>query len=453
MLKRVHHRGEMLSHLLQCFSCIGCFLLFYGLMAIPNWPLRHLSRTTATTLLTWFAMGGAMLAVFGRMELRCGKLSQQAAGQIAGVLITDGVTFVQLQIMNVNPNNNAHLTLFGVDFWYLLLAAFLQSLLISLLVRAGARLLPRVEKPAQVLLITAGDGETCRQKLLSQHAFWQIGTVCSWEAPTLNGLLKEHDTIMLAPDVPYTTRMRLMKTCYHLRKTVLVSPKVQEIMLTNARRLIVDDMAFLELRDGSMALWQAAVKRTADVVCSFLALVLLSPLLGVIALAIHFEDGGSVFFRQQRLTLDGRTFTIYKFRTMRMGDEHISAMQDDERITRVGRVLRRWRLDELPQFWNILRGDMSMVGPRPEMLENIRRYKSELPEFEFRERMKAGLTGYAQIEGRYNTSPEDKLMLDLFYIEGFSLWTDVKLLLRTLTVLFRSDATAGFQPPENQQRK
>ena len=120
----------------------------------------------------------------------------------------------------------------------------------------------------------------------------------------------------------------------------------------------------------------------------------------------------------------------------------------DDRVTHVGRFLRRWRLDELPQFWNILRGDMSLVGPRPEMLENITRYKRDLPEFQFRERMKAGLTGYAQIEGRYNTSPEDKLALDLFYIEGFSLWTDMKLLLRTVTVFFRPDATQGF-PPEN----
>ena len=133
---------------------------------------------------------------------------------------------------------------------------------------------------------------------------------------------------------------------------------------------------------------------------------------------------------------------------MRRGSGGMSARDADDRVTHVGRFLRRWRLDELPQFWNILRGDMSLVGPRPEMLENITRYKRDLPEFQFRERMKAGLTGYAQIEGRYNTSPEDKLALDLFYIEGFSLWTDMKLLLRTVTVFFRPDATQGF-PPED----
>ena len=179
-----------------------------------------------------------------------------------------------------------------------------------------------------------------------------------------------------------------------------------------------------------------------------LALLVLSPLMLLIALAIRVEDGGNVIFRQKRLTADGKTFTICKFRTMRRGSGGASARDADDRVTHVGRFLRRWRLDELPQFWNILRGDMSLVGPRPEMLENITRYKRDLPEFQFRERMKAGLTGYAQIEGRYNTSPEDKLALDLFYIEGFSLWTDMKLILRTVTVFFRPDATQGF-PPED----
>ena len=118
---------------------------------------------------------------------------------------------------------------------------------------------------------------------------------------------------------------------------------------------------------------------------------------------------------------------------------------DDPRITKVGSFLRRFRLDEIPQFYNILIGDMSIVGPRPEMMANVARYKMNLPSFVYREKMKAGLTGYAQIEGRYNTSAEDKLMLDMMYIESFSIWLDVKLLLRTFTVLMKKDSTQGFQ--------
>ena len=136
-------------------------------------------------------------------------------------------------------------------------------------------------------------------------------------------------------------------------------------------------------------------------------------------------------------------------------DTQVSVAEDDPRITRIGSFLRRWRLDEIPQFFNILIGDMSLVGPRPEMMANVARYKMNLPSFVYREKMKAGLTGYAQIEGRYNTSAEDKLMLDMMYIESFSIWLDVKLLLRTFTVLLKKDSTQGFKksPGSNSKTK
>lgn len=441
-------RGEALFRLLQGLTYGGCLVIFYALMAIPNWPLRNLSRTSATTLVTWVAMGAAMLAVFGRMTVRRGKHQQQAAGQCMGVLITDAVTYLQLQIMNVNPNNRTHLTLFGADFAYLLIAAAMQMPLVLLAMSFGARVLPKLQKPALLLLITEADADEIRQKLAKERTFGQLNDVCSWQAAELPAFLAQNDAVLIASDVPDENRMALMKACYALKRTVLVSPRVQEIMLSSANQVILDDAPLLEMRADGMTLGQKIIKRGADIVLSALALLVLSPLMLLIALAIRVEDGGNVIFRQKRLTADGKTFTICKFRTMRRGSGGASARDADNRVTLVGRFLRRWRLDELPQFWNILRGDMSLVGPRPEMLENITRYKRDLPEFQFRERMKAGLTGYAQIEGRYNTSPEDKLALDLFYIEGFSLWTDMKLLLRTVTVFFRPDATQGF-PPED----
>ena len=186
-----------------------------------------------------------------------------------------------------------------------------------------------------------------------------------------------------------------------------------------------------------------------DIVVSLAVLTVLAPVYGIIAICIHAEDGGPVLFRQKRMTVGGKEFKICKFRTMKENaslEPHQSSVTvDDPRITRVGKTLRRFRLDELPQFWNILIGEMALVGPRPEMLENVRKYKLELPAFAYREKMKAGLTGYAQIEGRYNTTPEDKLMLDLMYIESFSLWLDIKLLFRTPMVLFKSDSTQGFE--------
>ena len=192
-----------------------------------------------------------------------------------------------------------------------------------------------------------------------------------------------------------------------------------------------------------------SVKRVSDIILSLLGLIVTSPIMLAATLMIAFSHDGPVFFRQKRATIGGKVFEIIKFRTMyrdacdALGQ---SACVNDERITRVGRVLRKYRIDELPQLFNVLAGDMSIVGPRPEMLENVERYTQEVPEFEYRKQMKAGLTGMAQIDGKYNTTPKDKVILDLFYIENFSLMLDTKMILRTFTVFFRRDSTEGFRP-------
>ena len=213
-------RGEALSRLLQGLTYGGCLVIFYALMAIPNWPLRNLSRTSATTLVTWVAMGAAMLAVFGRMTVRRGKHQQQAAGQCMGVLITDAVTYLQLQIMNVNPNNRAYLTLFGADFAYLLIAAALQMALVLLAMSFGARVLPKLQKPARLLLITEADADEIRQKLAKERTFGQLNDVCSWQAAELPAFLAQNDAVLIASDVPDENRMALMKACYADRKSV-----------------------------------------------------------------------------------------------------------------------------------------------------------------------------------------------------------------------------------------
>lgn len=180
----------------------------------------------------------------------------------------------------------------------------------------------------------------------------------------------------------------------------------------------------------------------------------MSPILLICAAAIKIGDGGTVLFRQNRVTEGGRIFTIYKFRTMiEHADQHL-VTDHDSRITKVGHFLRKYRLDELPQLLNILKGDMSLVGPRPEMTEYVYVYSETLPEFLYRHRVKAGLTGYAQITGKYNTSSKDKLVMDLMYIESFSIWNDVKILFQTVLVLLRADeSTAAFDDDEEAKRR
>ncbi|MBQ6426525.1 MAG: exopolysaccharide biosynthesis polyprenyl glycosylphosphotransferase [Clostridia bacterium] len=194
-------------------------------------------------------------------------------------------------------------------------------------------------------------------------------------------------------------------------------------------------------------------KRALDILLSFIGLIILSPVMLVTALLIHFYDRGPVFYRQTRLTQYGRTFEIIKFRSMRTDAEkdgvaRLSTGEKDDRITPVGRVIRRFRIDELPQLFNILKGDMSIVGPRPERPEIAAQYDAILPDFKLRLQAKAGLTGYAQIYGRYNSSPYEKMEFDLMYINQMSLVTDFQLMFATVGVLFMPESTEGISEGE-----
>ena len=188
---------------------------------------------------------------------------------------------------------------------------------------------------------------------------------------------------------------------------------------------------------------------TQDIIISSLALIITSPIMLVIAVAIKLYDGGPVFFRQDRCTINGKVFSIHKFRSMienaEKEGEVIPTTEDDKRVTPIGKFIRKTRLDELPQFIDILKGDMSVVGPRPERVEHVRQYTAEIPEFEYRLKVKGGLTGYAQIYGKYNTSAYDKLKLDLMYIQNYSILLDLKLIIMTGKIIFMKESTEGFE--------
>ena len=182
-----------------------------------------------------------------------------------------------------------------------------------------------------------------------------------------------------------------------------------------------------------------------------------APVMLLVALAIKLEDGGPVFYKQMRMTLDGREFGILKFRSMIVDAEKYSgavlAAEDDPRITKVGKFIRATRLDEIPQLLNILKGDMSIVGPRPERKSFVEEYCEKIPEFRYRMKVKGGLTGYAQIYGKYNTSPYDKLRLDLMYIENYSLMLDIKLILMTVRIMLKKESTEGIDVAQELERK
>lgn len=250
-------------------------------------------------------------------------------------------------------------------------------------------------------------------------------------------------------DIPAVERNDVLKYCYAKKVRAYVIPKISDIILMGADRIHVFDTPFMLSRGYTLSFDQRFGKRTLDIILSVLLLIAASPFMLLTALAIKLYDHGPVFYSQVRCTKGGKEFAIYKFRSMIVDAEKKGGVQlakeHDKRITPVGRVIRAARIDELPQLFNILKGDMSFVGPRPERPELIKEYSQEMPEFVFRMRVKAGLTGYAQVYGKYNTTPYDKLKLDLFYIENYSFWTDMKLILMTVKTIFKPASTEGIE--------
>ncbi len=250
-------------------------------------------------------------------------------------------------------------------------------------------------------------------------------------------------------DISVEDRSALLKFCYGHSIRVYVLPKITDVIMSGAEDLHVFDSPLFLTREYSLTMEQRIFKRTVDIVCSVILLILASPIMLITAIVIKLYDGGPVLYKQVRCTVNQKEFYIMKFRSMRTDAERDGvarlAQKNDSRITPIGKFIRKCRIDELPQLINILRGDMSFIGPRPERPEIIAQYLEVMPEFAFRMKVKAGLAGFAQVYGKYNTSPYDKLKLDLTYIENYSAWLDIKLMMLTLKVLFWPDSTEGVE--------
>lgn len=275
---------------------------------------------------------------------------------------------------------------------------------------------------------------------------YQITDMILYTDDKLFDIINRCDTVFLY-DVPMSTRTMLVEYCYAKNKNIYYNFEMCDVVSLRGRTSILDDKPLVDSHVQDLTFEQTIMKRTMDLVISTIGLIVSSPIMLICAIAIKAEDGGKVFFKQKRATKGGEIFEVYKFRTMKeAGSVNRSVTSDDDRITKVGKYLRKFRIDELPQIINIFKGEMSVVGPRPEMIENVDQYTKALPEFSYRLRVKAGLTGFAQIAGKYNTSPKDKLVMDLMYIEHYSIWRDIKLIFQTLTVFLKaSDSTEAFR--------
>lgn len=259
--------------------------------------------------------------------------------------------------------------------------------------------------------------------------------------------IDQYDTVMLY-EIASGVRTETMKYCIEKHKKFYMTPRIADIILQGFENRTLIDTLLLKYEYSYLQPKTYHWKRILDIIVSILCMLFFAIPMLAAAIAIKLEDGGPVFYKQKRCTKNGKVFNILKFRSMIVNAETdgtvIPCVDNDSRITKVGRVIRRFRIDEMPQIFNVLRGDMSIVGPRPERIEHVKEYTEQLPEFAYRLRVNGGLTGYAQIYGKYNTSAEDKLKLDLIYIENQSLLLDLKLIMLTLKIIFIPESTEGF---------
>ena len=370
-------------------------------------------------------------------------------GQIISLVLVNGFTYLQLCLIeNALIAPGPVVELFGI-----------QSVIAVVLIFVYTTVYHKLYAPHNMLLIFGNrNGVGLKFKMDSRKDKYNITGLISADAgyDAIKKKIFQYDAVILN-DVPAPLRNDILKYCYRYRVRTYVAPNLTDIMIRGAKNISLFDTPLLLVKGTGLTPAQRVGKRLMDIVLCSIAMIPGSILMAAVAIAIKLEDGGPVFFKQKRMTRGGREFDILKFRSMIVDAEKyagaVLATDNDPRITKVGKVIRATRLDELPQILNILKGDMSIVGPRPERKVIADEYYKDIPEFAYRLKVRGGLTGYAQIYGKYNTSPYDKLRLDLMYIENYSLMMDIKLIILTLRIMFSKESTEGIDKQLENQRK
>ena len=443
MRKKIRRFETMMWMFIKLVLYVILMAVFIFLLGRENQALLKVSRTMGITFSTYIIVGLLFLTIYGKYDVGRRKSKPIVYSMSLAVIFTDIITYAQLMVMNtIVPSVKAFkFSSLGPLF----LTMVLQVLIIMVFAYAGNALFFRIHAPEKCHIVTSSQEslDLIIRGILRYKKQYNIDKIHDYRDPELLKKIKEADTVFLY-DVPSQRRSEVVSYCYKKRKNVYFNPEVEDIVEMSSEYYLLDDISMLNYNVKGLTMEQRIIKRCMDIGLSLLMILLTSPIWIVSAIAIKLYDGGSILFKQDRATINGTVFQVYKFRTMKENVENRSVTDNDDRITKPGKVLRKIRMDELPQLLNILKGDMSFVGPRPEMMENVEAYTEELPEFKYRLRVKAGLTGYAQIAGKYNTTPKDKLMMDMMYIEHYSVFKDIQLLFQTAIVLLKSDSTEAF---------
>lgn len=393
-----------------------------------------------------------MCNVYKAFRIASTNIGEVVFAQIVAYGVADLILYVECCLINNNYRN----------VFPGLFVAILQGIGTSVIVTITKRAFCKYVEPKPTLLVF-GKNVSDRQvqdfseKLLEKykHLFCIRKRLSEEEQEEYILEEIEQNHTIIAYEVSQENRGKLLKRCSELHKRIYFTPTIEDILCQGASYKQLLDTPLMKYDYRYEDKPEYVAKRVFDIVASVLLLIITSPLFAIIAIAIKAEDGGPVFFRQLRCTKNGVPFEIIKFRSMIVDAEKNGVQPctgDDPRVTKVGKYIRKSRLDEIPQLINILKGEMSLVGPRPERIEHVEKYTKEMPEFAYRLRVKGGLTGYAQIYGKYNTSAYDKLRLDLMYIENQSLLVDLKIVMLTFRTMFQKERTEGFMLPSDSGR-
>lgn len=348
----------------------------------------------------------------------------------------------------------AFITFFARGFAYprsvLIISPFIQFFFLSIW-RFVVWKVKRIQHGVKDSLII---GNECLENLtkkifIKQKDLYNIKYICNGKSKNLSQYVDNVEVVFICNDVEYEVKKSIVDKCLDDRKSIYIIPDIYEIAILNSKLNRADDIPMFKVKKLGLTFEQRFFKRIIDIIISIIGIIITSPIMIIVSIIIKLTDGGSILYKQERVTKDEKSFGVLKFRTMVMNAEKLTgpvlAGEEDPRITKIGKIMRATRIDELPQFFNILKGDMSVVGPRPERPFFVEKFKEEIPDFKYRTIVKAGLTGLAQVMGKYTTTPEDKVRYDIIYIKDYSLWLDIKLILQTIKIMFMKESSEGVK--------
>ena len=440
MVKALKMRGLKLLHFaLSIVIFIICWTLFYeGAYSIANHPKGNL---------VLYAFYGVVLLLLTRTydayDVGYHRVSDNVYAQTLSQVITTGMIWIVSLLMYMKVTNPLPL---------IFMCALLLLWNMAWCVVAN-RIYQRLHLHKKTVVIYRNQDDLRRLKEIGQlnHKFYVQKHIenPSDDFKALEKEIQGFEAIVVS-GVNASLRNGLAKYCIEKGVLGCFAPHVGDIIMQGSKHMRNFSVPIMSVRRAEPTPEFLFVKRGFDILVSAVAIVVLSPFFLATAIAIKSYDHGPALYKQIRLTKDGKRFAILKFRSMRTDAEkdgvaRLSTGDKDDRITPVGKVIRACRLDELPQLINILKGDMSLVGPRPERPEIAEQYEKELPAFSLRLQVKAGLTGYAQVYGKYNTDPYDKLQMDLMYVNKMSIVEDLRLMFATIRILFMKDSTEGIE--------